>query len=118
LRFYDAAGNLRVVPEAGPVDWNGNRTIDSVPVPVDLDQINRLDVIPGHADWDYGYCTTSADCRINEVRLTLRDSLDPGASIRMSRACRTVVDRSGCPSTAHHGALTDQGQPRKMLRSA
>ncbi|HYM26052.1 MAG TPA: hypothetical protein VEU08_22700, partial [Vicinamibacterales bacterium] len=54
----------------GGIDWNGDGTIESEPISVDVNGDGDLNArVPGYADWSHGPCTGAADTPINQVRL-------------------------------------------------
>jgi hypothetical protein len=79
ITFYDATSYYTHAPEAGPIDWSGNGSIDAAPVSVDLNLIGgAVETMPGYRDWDHpavggGACTVDTDCRVNRIRQVIHD---------------------------------------------
>jgi hypothetical protein len=107
--FHDALGAIRRGPEAGPVDWTGEGTIDATPVAVDLNLLGgATETMSGYRDWDHtagptgaggGLCATSADCRINAVRQAIHDTQDPTVDPHepcVNGVCRSLSFRFQC----------------------
>ncbi len=89
--FYDVASSYTLAPEAGPIDWNGNGVIDPQPVTVDLNLVGgNNELMPGYRDWDHGACVTSADCRINQIRVVLHSQ---GVDIDVHEPCLDSICR-------------------------
>jgi hypothetical protein len=86
ISFFDGQGSYTQGPEASPIDWNGNRSIDTGPVSVDLNSFGGpVESFPGYRDWDHpaasgGACAVDADCRINRVRQLINAFGGPGGN--------------------------------------
>lgn len=99
VRFFTFNGANGRGPAAGPIDWDGLPSVacstasdcvgggsltgkclasGACEVQADLNKLSGIrETFVGYNDWDHGSCSTSADCPVNGIRLTIHETTDP-----------------------------------------